>query len=275
MAFRNLIRPLTFVVMCLFFFSCTEDVEYKTSHPKYAAFTVEADWSDRGEGVEIPERYQYTVDGTTYIVQGDEIHDPGLMVQPGTYSFTAHNYAGNIGFSGTAIVVGMYFSLWETEGVSNFISGEPGWVFTCSYSVEMKADTDYELYLPMRQEVRELNLYLEVDGERCDELMSLNMYMGGIAGEYDFVSGVYGDSSNVEFNFSAVTEGSGAGEWMASARLLGLVDGESQVLRGAAYFMDGTVEELELEFDLTTALEGFNDDKTQPLSVDCGKLTLN
>lgn len=53
------------------------------------------------------------------------------------------------------------------------------------------------------------------------------------------------------------------------------VDGESQVLRGAAYFMDGTAEELELKFDLTTALEGFNDDKTQPLSVGCGKLTLD
>lgn len=39
--------------------------------------------------------------------------------------------------------------------------------------------------------------------------------------------------------------------------------------------MDGTAEELELKFDLTTALEGFNDDKTQPLSVGCGKLTLD
>ena len=237
--------------------SCVKDELHDTPHPDYGKITVTADWSDRGEGADIPAEWTVTMGDYTGTETG-ATHSPDYLFKPGGYTLAAYNIPEGITISGTTAAVN------AVEG--GFIVNTPGWLFSSVQEVAIEADTDYELTAVMRQQVRQLTLVIEPTGDAAERIESIVGTLSGAAGTLDFATGTYGTPSEVELRFTKITDGDDAGKWMATVRLLGIA-GNLQRLTATLTYTDGNPQPTALESDLTTALDGFNDGKTSPLTL--------
>ena len=237
--------------------SCVKDELHDTPHPDYGKITVTADWSDRGEGVDIPAEWTVTMGDYTGTETG-ATHSPDYLFKPGGYTLAAYNTPEGITVSGTMATVA------AADG--GCIVNTPGWLFTSVQEVAIEADTDYSLTAVMRQQVRQLTLMIEPTGDAANRIESIEGTLSGAAGTLDFATGTYGTPSEVELRFTKITDGDDAGKWMATVRLLGIA-GNLQRLTATLTYTDGNPQPTALESDLTTALDGFNDGKTAPLTL--------
>lgn len=236
---------------------CVKDELHDTPHPDTGKVTVTVDWSDRGEGVDIPAEWTVTMGGYTGTETG-ATHSPDYLFNPGSYTLAVYNPADGITVSGTTAAVA------AADG--GCIVNTPGWLFTSVQGVEIEADTDYSLTAVMQQQVRELTLMIEPAGDAADRIESIVGTLSGAAGTLDFATGTYGTPSEVELHFTKITDGDDAGKWTATVRLLGIA-GNLQRLTATLTYTDGNPQPTALESDLTTALDGFNDGKTAPLTL--------
>lgn len=241
--------------------SCVKDELHDTPHPDYGKITVTADWTDRGDGVDIPAEWTVTMGDYTGTETG-EIHAPDYLFAPGSYTLAAYNTPENITISGTTATV-----VQETgNSTGTYISNAPGWLFTSVQEVAIEADTDYALTAVMQQQVRELTLMIEPAGDAVDRIETIEGTLSGAAGTLDFATGTHGTPSEVKLHFTKITEGDDAGKWMATVRLLGIA-GDAQRLTATLTYADGNPADTGLESDLSTALADFNADKTVPLTL--------
>lgn len=236
---------------------CVKDELHDTPHPDTGKVTVTADWSDRGEGVDIPAEWTVTMGGYTGTETG-ATHSPDYLFNPGSYTLAVYNPADGITVSGMTAAVA------AADG--GCIVNTPGWLFTSVQEVEIEADTDYSLTAVMHQQVRELTLVIEPTGDAADRIESIGGTLSGAAGTLDFATGTHGTPSEVELHFTKITEGDDADKWMATVRLLGIA-GDAQRLTATLTYTDGNPQPTSLNSDLTSALNGFNDDKTTPLTL--------
>lgn len=239
--------------------SCVKDELHDTPHPDTGKITVTADWTDRGDGVDTPAEWTVTMGGYTGTESG-ETHAPDYLFAPGSYTLAAYNTPENITVSGTTATVA------PEAGNGAYISNTPGWLFTSVQEVAIEADTDYSLTAVMRQQVRQLTLMIEPTGDAAERIESIVGTLSGAAGTLDFATGTYGTPSEVELHFTKITDGDDAGKWTATVRLLGIA-GNLQRLTATLTYTDGNPQPTALESDLTTALDGFNDGKTAPLTL--------
>ena len=239
--------------------SCVKDTLYDTPHPDYGKIAVTADWSARGEGIDIPATWTVTMGDYTGTETG-ATHSPDYLFNPGSYTLAVYNPADGITVSGTTATVVQQA---ETEA---FISNAPGWLFTSVQEVAIEADTDYELTAVMRQQVRELTLVVEPTGDAAGRITELVAHLTGAAGTLDFATDTYGAASNVVLPFTKITEGADAGKWKATVRLLG-VTGTEQLLTGEIRYADGNPTPTTLKSDLTEALKEFNTGKGESLTL--------
>ena len=237
--------------------SCVKDELHDTPHPDYGKITVTADWSDRGGGADIPAEWTVTMGDYTGTETG-ETHSPDYLFKPGGYTLAAYNIPEGITISGTMATVA------AADG--GCIVNTPGWLFTSVQEVAIEADTDYSLTAVMRQQVRQLTLMIEPTGDAAERIESIVGTLSGAAGTLDFATGTYGTPSEVELHFTKITDGDDAGKWTATVRLLGIA-GNLQRLTATLTYTDGNPQPTALESDLTTALDGFNDGKTAPLTL--------
>lgn len=237
--------------------SCVKDELHDTSHPDYGKITVTADWSDRGGGVDIPAEWTVTMGDYTGTETG-ETHSPDYLFKPGGYTLAAYNTPEGITISGTMATVA------AADG--GCIVNTPGWLFSSVQEVAIEADTDYSLTAVMHQQVRKLTLMIEPTGDAANRIESIVGTLSGAAGTLDFATGTYGTPSEVELHFTKITDGDDAGKWTATVRLLGIA-GNLQRLTATLTYTDGNPQPTALESDLTTALDGFNDGKTEPLTL--------
>lgn len=237
--------------------SCVKDTLYDTPHPDYGKIAVTADWSARGEGIDIPATWTVTMGDYTGTENG-AIHSSDHLFSPGSYTLAAYNIPEGITASGTTAAVA------AADG--GFIVNTPGWLFTSVQEAEIEADTDYELTAVMHQQVRQLTLVIEPAGDAADRIESIEGTLSGAAGTLDFATGTHGTPSEVKLHFTKITEGDDVGKWMATVRLLGIA-GNSQRLTATLTYTDGNPQPTSLNSDLTAALDGFNDDKTTPLTL--------
>lgn len=237
--------------------SCVKDELHDTPHPDYGKITVTADWSDRGEGVDIPAEWTVTMGDYTGTETG-ETHSPDYLFKPGGYTLAAYNTPEGITISGTTAAVN------AADG--GFIVNTPGWLFSSVQEVAIEADTDYSLTAVMHQQVRKLTLMIEPTGDAAERIESIEGTLSGAAGTLDFATGTYGTPSEVELHFTKITDGDDAGKWMATVRLLGIA-GNLQRLTATLTYTDGNPQPTALESDLTEALADFNDGKTAPLTL--------
>ena len=236
---------------------CVKDELHDTPHPDTGSITVTADWTGRGEGVDIPAEWTVTMGDYTGTETG-ETHAPDYLFNPGSYTLAVYNPADGITVSGTTAAVA------AADG--GFIVNTPGWLFTSVQEVAIEADTDYELTAIMQQQVRELTLMIEPAGDAAERIESIGGTLSGAAGSLDFATGTHGTPSEVELHFTKITSGDDAGKWMATVRLLGIA-GDAQRLTATLTYTDGNPQPTSLNSDLTAALDGFNDDKTTPLTL--------
>ena len=237
--------------------SCVKDTLYDTPHPDYGKITVTADWTDRGEGVDIPASWHIVMGDYTGTETG-ATHSPDYLFNPGSYTLAAYNIPEGITVSGTTAAVA------AADG--GCIVNTPGWLFTSVQEVEIEADTDYSLTAVMQQQVRELTLMIEPAGDAADRIESIEGTLSGAAGTLDFATGTHSTPSEVELHFTKITDGDDAGKWMATVRLLGIA-GDAQRLTATLTYTDGNPQPTSLNSDLTAALDGFNDGKTSPLTL--------
>ena len=241
--------------------SCVKDELHDTPHPDTGKITVTADWTDRGEGVDIPAEWTVTMGDYTGTETG-ETHAPDYLFNPGDYTLAVYNTPENITISGTTATVAPT----SGDGTGTFISNVPGWLLTSVQDVTIEADTDYDLTAAMHQQVRQLTLVIEPTGDAADRIESIEGALSGAAGTMDFATGTYGAASDVALRFTRITEGDDAGKWTATVRLLGIA-GNLQRLTATLTYSNGNPQPTELESDLTAALADFNADKTEPLTL--------
>ena len=236
---------------------CVKDELHDTPHPDTGSIAVTADWSDRGEGVDIPAEWTVTMGDYTGTETG-ATHSPDYLFNPGSYTLAVYNPADGITVSGTTAAVA------AADG--GCIVNTPGWFFTSVQAVAIAADTDYSLTAVMHQQVRELTLMIEPAGDAADRIESITGTLSGAAGSLDFATGTHGTPSEVKLHFTKITSGDDAGKWTATVRLLGIA-GDAQRLTATLTYTDGNPQPTSLISDLTAALDGFNDGKTAPLTL--------
>ena len=236
---------------------CVKDELHDTPHPDTGGIAVTADWTQRGEGVDIPAEWTVTMGGYTGTETG-ATHSPDYLFKPGSYTLAACNTPDGITISGTTATVD------AADG--GFIADTPGWLFTSVQEVAIEADTDYSLTAVMHQQVRELTLVIEPAGDAADRIESIEGTLSGAAGTLDFATGTHGTPSELGLHFTKITSGDDAGKWTATVRLLGIA-GDAQRLTATLTYTDGNPADTSLDSDLTAALDGFNDDKTAPLTL--------
>ena len=220
---------------------CVKDTLYDTPHPDTGKVTVTADWVDRGEEVDIPASWHIVMGDYTGTETG-ATHSPDYLFNPGSYTLAVYNPADGITLSGTTATVA------AADG--GFIVNTPGWLFTSVQEVEIEADTDYELTAVMHQQVRQLTLVIEPTGDAADRIESIEGTLSGAAGTLDFATGTHGTPSEVELHFTKIG-----------------IAGDAQRLTATLTYTDGNPQPTSLNSDLTSALDGFNDGKTSPLTI--------
>ena len=243
--------------------SCVKDTLYDTPHPDYGKIAVTADWSARGEGIDIPATWTVTMGDYTG-TETSATHAPDHLFAPGSYTLAVWNPAEGITVSGTTATIAV--ATGNRAGTDVFVDNAPGWFFTHTEQVSIEKDKDYPLTAVMQQQVRELTLMIEPAGDAADRIESIGGTLSGAAGTLDFATGTHGTPSEVELHFTKITEGDDAGKWMATVRLLGIA-GDAQRLTATLTYTDGNPQPTSLNSDLTSALNGFNDGKTAPLTL--------
>lgn len=232
--------------------SCVKDTLYNTPHPNHGKITVTADWSARGEGIDIPATWTIAMGDYTG-TETAATHAPDHLFAPGSYTLVAWNPAEGITVSGTTATVAPASG---SQTTGTFIDNAPGWFFTHAEQVSIEKDTDYPFTAAMKQRVRELQLELEVTQGRPELIQSVTATLSGIAGIFDMEKGqTIGEPTSTVFSFTR--DGS---KLTADARLLGTM-GTVQTLVLDIVFTDGGRTQ-RTEVDLTEAMKDFNDDMT-------------
>ena len=253
----------TIILTALLLSSCVKDTLYDTPHPDHGMISVTADWSARGEGIDIPATWTVTMGDYTG-TETSATHAPDHLFDPGSYTLAVWNPAEEITVSGTTATVAA--ATGNDAGAGAFISNAPGWLFTSVQQVLIEKDTDYPLTAAMKQQVRELTLVVEPTGDAAGRITEIVAHLTGAAGTLDFATDTYGAASNVVLPFTKITEGDDAGKWKATVRLLG-VTGTEQLLTGEIRYADGNPTPTTLKSDLTEALKEFNTGKSASLTL--------
>ena len=253
----------TIILTALLLSSCVKDTLYDTPHPDHGMISVTADWSARGEGIDIPATWTVTMGDYTG-TETSATHAPDHLFAPGSYTLAVWNPAEGITVSGTTATVAA--ATGNDAGAGAFISNAPGWLFTSVQQVLIEKDTDYPLTAAMKQQVRELTLVVEPTGDAAGRITEIVAHLTGAAGTLDFATDTYGAASNVVLPFTKITEGDDAGKWKATVRLLG-VTGTEQLLTGEIRYADGNPTPTTLKSDLTEALKEFNTGKGESLTL--------
>ena len=253
----------TIILTALLLSSCVKDTLYDTPHPDHGMISVTADWSARGEGIDIPATWTVAMGDYTG-TETSATHAPDHLFAPGSYTLAVWNPAEGITVSGTTATVAAATGNDAVAGA--FISNAPGWLFTSVQQVLIEKDTDYPLTAAMKQQVRELTLVVEPTGDAAGRITEIVAHLTGAAGTLDFATDTYGAASNVVLPFTKITEGDDAGKWKATVRLLG-VTGTEQLLTGEIRYADGNPTPTTLKSDLTEALAAFNTGKGESLTL--------
>ena len=253
----------TIILTALLLSSCVKDTLYDTPHPDHGMISVTADWSARGEGIDIPATWTVAMGDYTG-TETSATHAPDHLFDPGSYTLAVWNPAEGITVNGTTATVAAATGNDAVAGA--FISNAPGWLFTSVQQVLIEKDTDYPLTAAMKQQVRELTLVVEPTGDAAGRITEIVAHLTGAAGTLDFATDTYGAASNVVLPFTKITEGDDAGKWKATVRLLG-VTGTEQLLTGEIRYADGNPTPTTLKSDLTEALAAFNTGKGESLTL--------
>ena len=136
--------------------SCVKDTLYDSPHPDYGKIAVTADWSARGEGIDIPTTWTVTMGDYTG-TETSATHAPDHLFAPGSYALAVWNPAEGITVNGTTATIAA--ATGNRAGTDAFVNNAPGWFFTYTKQVSIEKDKDYPLTAAMIKEKTEVSLY--------------------------------------------------------------------------------------------------------------------
>ena len=258
---KTIYKIMAVAAIALSLTSCVKDDLYDTPHPDYGRITVSADWTERGEGVPAPEKWVISIGDYTAEETGST-HEAERLFGPGDYRLITYNCADGITVAGTTATV----SAASGERGNVFISGSPDWFFANVQEITVEKDREHAFTAAMHQQVRQLTLIIEPVGNTAAAIENIAGSLSGAAGTLDYATGTYGGVSDVGLHFTKITEGTDAGKWKATVRLLGIV-GDVQRLSATVRYAGDNPQPVTIESDLSEALAAFNTGKTAPLTL--------
>lgn len=245
--------------------SCdVNDPIYDTTHPAKGEITLTTEWSDRSEGVAIPDSYLISIGDYREQLSGLR-NTLNKLFAPGTYQSHLNNLPQHISVDGTVATVDEVVSANFPD--LQFIHNAPEWLFTGRLDITAEADKKSEYTVKMHQQIGRLTLIFDPKGDAANRIEQISGYLTGIAKTFDFENNTYADASEVELVFSKITTGEHSGKWGASVRFLGIIS-KSQKLYVSVKFKNDNPKSLNMISDLSEILKNFNADKITPLSLE-------
>lgn len=233
--------------------SCVKDGLFDTPHPDHGKISITADWSSRGPGIDIPDRWNVAL-GDYRGEETETTHAPDRLFEEGNYMLLAWNDARHIHIDGeTATAI---YPDTDSDTMT-------GWFFTHVQRVTIEHDCEHDFTAPMMQQVRQLAIVITPTGDTAGRISSIDATLSGVCGKLNFVTNIHSTPVTVPLKFSKSSDGR---QWVAVIRVLGIA-GESQQLRGYINFSGGNPQAMPVDSDLSVALRHFNSNKTIPLTL--------
>lgn len=257
---KNKIHIIACTTMALLLLAaCVKEDLYNTPHPEYGKITLTTDWTERGEGIDIPAGYTVEVGEYSATVSG-ATHTIDNLFVPDTYRAHIYNTAEDITVSGNTVTIR------RMETPPGHVAPAPGWFFACAMDAKIEQDTDHEFTARMEQQIRQLTLVIEPAGDTLEKIESITAVLSGVAGTLNIDNGTHDTPSHVALTFTKIVQGTDAGKWKTTVRLLGIA-GAQQKLAATIAFTGGNPPAVSLESDLTTGMAAFNTGKKTPLTL--------
>lgn len=238
----------------LLFASCdVKDPIYNTPHPNHGIVMGLTEWSQRGEGVEVPAKYLVEVSGTTNTATATTFIMPGLF-EPGNVEVLAYNLPAGVSANGGIATVSI-----GTDGT--LLVPNAGVLFSGVATAHVVADDTTRVTLAMQQRMREMRFTLTVTDGDPERITAIEARLDGVAAAVDLHTGeVTGNSASVMLPF--VREGN---KLTANLWTVGTATGAKQQIVTVLTFSDGN--RIETTADVSDTFRDFNADKLTPLTV--------
>lgn len=250
---------LLFAFVAAFIMGCSGGDD---DEPQDKQVTLTTDWTNRGTGIDIPQNYTVRIGTYTATLSG-QTNKIDNTFTAGTYRAYVYNQADKVTINETtATVAGATAPTGES---GTFVNAQPGWFFSCALDAKIENDKALNLTANMQQQVRQLVLTLEPEGD----VESITGVLSGVAGSLNIDNNTHSAPSNVALTFAKGTDG----KWEAKAQLLG-VTGTEQKLTGVVKYTGGTPSDYSLESNMTQDLSNFNADKKNPLVLAGGVINI-
>lgn len=234
--------------------SCdVKDPIYNTPHPNHGIVMGLTEWSQRGEGVEVPIKYRVEVSGTTNTANATTFTMPELF-EPGNVEVLAYNLPAGVSANGGIATVST-----GTDGT--LLVPDAGVLFSGVATAHVVADDTARVTLAMQQRMREVRFTLTITDGDPERITDIKARLDGVAASINLRTGeVIGNSASVMLSFLRKGDKLSAKVWT-----IGIIEEAKQQIVTTLTFSDN--HRIETTTDVTDIFHNFNADKLTPLSI--------
>lgn len=247
---------------------CVKDELYNTPHPDRGAVRITTGWTGHSSDAVLPDSYILRVGSEEQTVNSETNTFQSLLL-PGRQSLLVYHSTDGITIDGTTATVNLL-----ADGT---LHPQPGYLFSASKELDIAADDTLKVTVQMQQHIRSLVLTLKLNPGDEQRIAGTAATLTGIAPSVNLVTGSIAAAGKTVAPLFAPgadtdqTRAAGNSILSASLRLLGVMQGEKQLLTIAVSLTNGTVQTIIT--DLTEALKNFGSGEMEPLGLDAA-LTL-
>ena len=247
-------KIVLFLGSVLLLASCdVKDPIYNTPHPNHGIVMGLTEWSQRGEGIEVPIKYRVEVSGTTNTATTTTFIMPELF-EPGNVEVLAYNLPADVSANGGIATVSI-----GTDGT--LLVPDAGVLFSGVATAHVVADDTTRVTLAMQQRMREVHFTLTITDGAPERITDIKARLDGVAASINLRTGeVMGNSASVMLSFLRKGDKLSANVWT-----IGIIEEAKQQIVTTLTFSDN--HRIETTTDVTDIFHNFNADKLTPLGV--------
>lgn len=247
-------KIVLFLGSVLLLASCdVKDPIYNTPHPNHGIVMGLTEWSQRGEGVEVPIKYRVEVSGTMNTANATTFTMPELF-EPDDVEVLAYNLPAGVSANGGIATVSI-----GTDGT--LLVPDADVLFSGVATAHVVADDTARVTLAMQQRMREVRFTLTITDGYPERITDIKARLDGVAASINLRTGeVIGNSASVMLSFLRKGDKLSANVWT-----IGIIEGAKQQIVTTLTFSDNY--RIETTTDVTDIFHNFNADKLTPLGV--------